>query len=167
MRDQDKQVFRDVLAAGLTWLYDTAQPDGAIIQHQGLTHAAGSRLKLSFVPMPDPVIVIDIVDAQYGTDVEKTLRNPLTADECTEVEQLLAELGRPPFHRWNGAGCETGSFRLADPIHPTLEAARKKYHDGCPDHTGPLCSWDGCPWYPTGNDLIVKPAWPAVVADAA
>lgn len=167
MRDQDQQIFRDVLTAGLTWLYDTVQPDGAIITHHGTGHRAGPRLRLGFVPMPDPVIVINIADAQYGEDLDRTLKNPLTADEYTEVQILLAELGRPPIDRWNGAGCDSGSFRLTGPIHPTLAAAVEKYRAGCPVHPGPLCSWDGCPWYPTGNKLIVNPSWPAAVADAA
>lgn len=167
MRDQDRQAVQGVLAAGLDWLYETTQPDGAIITNNGLGYRATGRLRLSFAPMPAPVVVY-IADAQYGTNPERTLRNPLTDTEILEVAALLEELGRPAINRWNGAGCDTGSFQLAGPIHPTLAAAAAKYREGCPDHTGPLCSWDGCLWFPTGNKLIVQPSWPSTaVADAA
>jgi hypothetical protein len=164
----DQQYVRAVLAAGLTWLYDTEQPEGAIETHHGAFAVADDRLSISFAPIGLPVVVIDIRDARYDDSrYDRPLLNPLTAAECDAVAGILTELGRPPIDRWNGAGCESGSFRLATPIHPTLEAACARYRADCPEHGTVFCgSKEGCTWLKDGRGLIVAPKWP-VREDAA
>lgn len=152
-----------VLAAALRWLYETEQPDSAILQHHGLHIGVADNRKISAAPSAwdgRAVIVVDVANVQYipGPDGYDIPANPLEPGELEELSATLANLGAPVIHTWNGHPSITGSLALEPPAHSSLVAAVDRYRAGCPDHTGPLCSWDGCEWYPRGNALIVSPA---------
>lgn len=161
---------RAVLAAGLTWLYDTVQPDDAITSHHGYCTLGGDRC-LRFIPRGGypggPVIVINVVQPRYeGPDHNRVLTNPLGGStEMLAWAGVLAELGREVSTWWNGDG-ETGSVQLVQLAHPTLRRAADNYRQGCPKHRSPLCDWDGCRWFRDGEARLVKPAWPAVEVTA-
>lgn len=157
---------RAVLAAGLAWLYDTVQPADAITSHHGYCTAADGR-RLRFAPRGSypggPVIVIDVAQPHYdGPQHNRVLTNPLGGHtEMLAWCGVLGELGHDCSTWWNGDG-ETGSVQLTQLAHPTLRHAEDNYRQGCPDHPGPLCSWDGCRWFPDREARLVMPAWPAV-----
>lgn len=161
---------RAVLAAGLTWLYDTPQPDDAIANHHGYSVVVGER-RYRFIGQGinwGPVVVVDVPDPQYehrGHDrvVVNGLDGPA---EMRRVADALAEMGHRVASQWNGSeGCETGSLGLADRPHPTLTAALRRYHDGCPTHGGVFCPGE-CRWLRDGLDRAVQPTWPTLPAPA-
>lgn len=154
---------RAVLRAGLTWLYETEQPPDAIDQHHGHGRCVGDR-RYDFAPYgakARPVVIVCVLKPRV--DGAGKVLNPLGGPaEMDAVAEALAELGHLVADRWNGAANHaTGSLGMADPAHPSLVAAVDRYRAGCPDHTSPLCGWDGCPWFSTGNKRMVLPAWPA------
>lgn len=157
---------RDVLAAGLAWLYDTPQPDGAILQHHGASLPPVGNRWFRFIPSGwggRVVVVVDVAKVEWidnGPNDLATPANPLEPDELDWLTCELAVLGVEVVHTWNGHPAITGSLALARPAHPSLLAAVERYRAGCPEHSGPLCSWGGCPWYGDGNALVVMPALP-------
>jgi hypothetical protein len=156
----------DILGTALRWLYDVAQPDGAILQHHGVHVGATGNRKFSAAPSAwdgRAVLVVDVAHLEYrpgpyGYDIPA---NPLEPGELERLAARMAELGAPVIHSWNGHPATSGSLALERDAHPSLVAAVDRYRAGCPDHTGPLCSWDGCQWYPRGSALIVPPTVPA------
>jgi hypothetical protein len=154
---------KDILAAGLRWLYETEQPDGAILQHHGVWVGKVDNRSFSFAASAwegRAVVVAEVVKVEWKSDPlgHQVPANPLAPEELADLTAELVELGAEVLHTWNGHPAITGSLALARPAHPSLVAAVDRYRTGCPDHTGPLCSWDGCPWYGDGNALIIKPA---------
>lgn len=159
---------QSVLAAGLAWLYQTAQPDGAIVNH-GPSLAAGERT-YTFHPTGGqrrgPEVVIDVRHPRYeDRGRRRVLTNPLHPGELVEVADVFAILGVTVVDRWNGTQ-ETGSLRLADPAHPSLLAAHRRYLAQCPRHRTVFCGrpadegGDGCSWYRAGAELLVPPTHP-------
>jgi hypothetical protein len=144
--------------AGLAWLYDTEQPDTAILQHHGVPLPAVGNRRLSFCPVGfnrQPVVVVNVVTVTY---IEDSLRphNPLAAGE---LEALAALIGRsaPVSTTWNGHPAATGSIGLARPAHPSLVAAVTRYHARCPEHDSVFCSRTGCGWYRDGHRTVIYP----------
>lgn len=160
------------LAAGLRWLYDTEQPEGAILQsNSGATTVAGNR-RFMFGPCgwaSRPVVVVDVVHVEWtGDGRDGRPANPLLPGELDDLTASLAALGADVAATWNGHPGTTGSLGLARLAHPTLLAAAHRYTAGCPDHPnrGVFCD---CGWYANGYRLIVRPDWTvsAGPADAA
>ena len=162
---------RDMLRAGLMWLYETAQPEGALDQHHGHSRAVGERV-YTFVPrgyLNLPVVVVDVRHPEWVHmgDGHSTLANPLDyPGELRRLGEVLADLGRPVASQWNGKG-DSGSLGLADPAHPSLVAAVNRYRDGCPIHRTVFCGgWqaskgeEDCTWFRDGQALMVPPCWP-------
>jgi hypothetical protein len=177
-----------VLAAAVEWLYDTDQPDGAIMSH----HGAGPRRfgDRTYAATPTgaqglPVIVIEVADRYLdsgkwrGLDGEfdkadftsggRPRANPTApvpvAAEILAAVAILEDLGVQVRETWNGAPWNTsGSIGLSRPARPSLVAAVTRYRAGCAEHGGVFCS---CSWYADGNRLIVGPAWPANGEDRA
>lgn len=155
---------RDVLAAGLAWLYDTAQPDGAILQHHGASLPPVGNRRYRFIPAGwdgRAIVVVEVANVEWTTQGDQeVVANPLEPDELDRLTADLADLGAEVIHTWNGHPAITGSLALKRPAHPTLLAAVNRCRAGCPDHSGPLCSWAGCRWYPDGYARVVMPALP-------
>lgn len=158
---------RSVLTAGLAWLYDTTQPDGAGITHHGVTSPKVDGRRYQFIPQGAhnrPVVVVDVAEPKYPNDPNLPILNPLGGQaEMDAYTVVLRELGAEVATTWNGKG-ETGSLGLALPAHPSLVAAVRLYLDGCPvqeiGHRGSsLCS---CGWFDHPKSLLIKPTWPAV-----
>lgn len=152
---------RLVIAAGLAWLFDTTQPDGAIVSHHGVTVGVGDR-RYRFIPRgaeDRPVVVVDAV-AVAGQDVAV-----LEPDELTELTGVLAELGHEVVDRWNGHPAGTGSLALAGAVQPSLLAALDRYHAGCPDHGGSV--FCDCGWFRAGYRLLVMPLTSGADRDGA
>jgi hypothetical protein len=166
--DHPVDLKQRVLAAGLYWLFDTVQPDGALDSHHGTGPRSAEDRTYSFIPSGHagmPVVVMEIHESAKRWAPRRglmELANPLTDADVTEFEDRLTKLGHTPARSWNGAGCDTVSMQLAERAHPTLLAAVAKYRRGCPEHAGPLCSWDGCKWYPDARAKLVHPSWPVV-----
>ncbi len=146
------------LLAGLRWLHDTEQPEGAILQHHGVVLEGVGNRRFGFIPSGRADRAIVTVDVAHLTWEVKTFRitNPLRRTELTELTAQLATLSAEVVGTWNGHPAPTGSLALARPAHPTLLAAVARYHAGCPTHSAKTVLCD-CDWYTTGNALIVAP----------
>lgn len=154
----DVHALQASVDAGLAWLYDTEQPDTAILQHHGVPLAAVGNRRLRFCPVgfnQRPVVVVDVVHVTY---IGASLRpqNPLAAGE---LEALATMVGRsvPVAKTWNGHPAVTGSIGLARPAHPSLVAAVARYHARCPQHHTVFCGHTGCSWYRDGHLTVVYP----------
>jgi hypothetical protein len=153
----------NILAAGIRWLYGTEQPDGAIQQHLGISipDVPANRL-YGFCPSGSgalPVVSVQVSrpvfsrPGPYGEIV-----NGIGLHELDDIRAELAVLDVEVSHTWNGHPGISGSLGLTVEAHPSLLAAVARYRAGCPNHPGKiLCSWDGCPWFGTGDALIVRP----------
>ena len=152
----DVQTHRGVLRSGLAWLYETEQPEAAILQHHGDGLASRGNRSVRFIPTGwggRVVIVVEVAKVDYGTDPgARGPRNPLAVDELDAFIALLADLGHAVVHRWNGHPAATGSLALAEPAHPSLRAAVARYHAGCPCHRTTLCR---CGWYGEGHRHVI------------
>lgn len=149
------------LRAGLAWLFDTAQPDGAIVQHHGHASAVTGSRFYGFCPAGHagrPIITVDVAGVHW-LPVEDRWSDTLHPGEVEQLAAALTALGRHPVDSWNGHPTPTGSVELDDPIHPALAAATARYRAGCPDHPrqGVFCR---CEHRRAGYAAAVHPAWP-------
>ncbi|MER7707174.1 hypothetical protein ABTX81_30275 [Kitasatospora sp. NPDC097605] len=148
-----------LLTAGLAWLYDTEQPDGAILQHHGAHLGTHGNRRYSVTPtgaVDLPVLVVDIADPDFDFQ-RQAPRNVLAPGELAVLAAALTRLGAEVRTTWNGTGI-TGSVGLRRPAHPTLVAAVDRYRARCPTHHSVFCGREqACTWYATGNALITRP----------
>lgn len=161
-----------VLAAGLRWIFDTEQPDGAMVSYHGYSRLVDDVVYGFCGRGADdlPVVTLNRLAPIYGDD---DLLNPLTSDELLPVPVLLLRLGHPANRFWNSADPaalrgDTGSFGLAQPAHPSLIAALDRYRAGCPVHHTVFCGAPGqqeCTWLRDGYARAVLPTWPVEVAE--
>lgn len=160
--------LHSTLEAGLTWLYDTPQPEDAILQHHGVALPAVANRQLKFCPQGwagHPVVVIGVAHVQWDDPYEPP-KNPLAQGE---LQKLASMISRSPIARtWNGHPGITGSIALTLPVHPSLRAAVDRYRAGCPEHDSVFCTrTHGCSWFREGNTKIVTPPNPARTAPTA
>jgi hypothetical protein len=154
-----------VLEAGLRWLFDTCQPDDAILHHGGSPiFPADDGRTYRFVPAGPggkPVIVVNVGHPQREQrrgrhGAEWVLTNPLAPNELAEISAVLQELGRKVWHTWNGHPSQTGSVALEKQAHTSLRSCVYRYSQGCPTHRTVFCARDkACRWYATGHAKIV------------
>lgn len=151
-----------VVARMLAWLYETPQPDGAMMQHHGraLGAVVGSvggaplgRIRVNATPAGVEDSVVVVVDAH---------RRDLGAGVAACVDAAFARWEVAVVDTWNGAtpgsrDYVTGSWRLAERAHPSLLAAVDAYRAGCPTHRSVFCDDDGCGWFRDGAALLVGP----------
>lgn len=156
----DNTHLEPALRAGLKWLYETSQPDGAILQHHGESLIVwGANRTLRFVPTAwehHVVIVLDVTNVAWGSGYQEPPSNPLKPGELADLAEHLNRTGHHVCNTWNGAGI-TGSIALAQPAHKSLRAAVDRYHSGCPAHPSRsvFCK---CGWYREGNQKVIKAA---------
>jgi hypothetical protein len=150
-----------VLAAGLRWLYETEQPEGALLTHHGEGMKGEGNRRFYFIPEGadgPPVVAVEVAEIVYRMDDEgdKVPANPLEPDELTDLASALAALGVEVARTWNGHPATTGSLGLVQPAHSSLLAAVNLYRAGCPTHPhkSVFC---GCGWYPEGHAKVVTP----------
>jgi hypothetical protein len=146
-------------------MFDTEQPDGAVMQHHGVSSPQVDGRVYRFVPVGArglPVVVIDVPGgAEWDSD--GNLTNGLRRGELRALADELSGLGYAHHDTWNGDRCMTGSVGLRRPAHPSLVAAVARYHAGCPDHGNVFCSCPepACLWYASGYGRVVQPTWAA------
>lgn len=152
-----------ILDAGLTWLYDTEQPDTAHQQHHGITLSLpASNRVYGFCPdgwQRLPVVSVDVgkVEHKLDADGDSIPANPL---ESLELDSLVVELARRGFEAsstWNGHPGVTGSVGLVRAAHPTLTAAVERYRRGCTVHPERSVFCDCEAWRDEGA-RIIRPA---------
>ena len=152
----DVEAHRAALRSGLAWLYDTEQPEMAILQHHGESLSSQGNRSVRFIPSGwagRVVIVVDVTKVEYGTDPRaRGPLNPLAVGELDAFAGVLADLGHTVVHTWNGHPAAIGSLALAEPAHPSLRAAVSRYLAGCPRHRTTLCR---CGWYGEGNRHVI------------
>jgi hypothetical protein len=155
---------QDLLRApriGLRWLYEVEQPEGALLQHHGVSLAAPeANRRLSFVPAGFGGGVVAAVDvALIGWKQlrkYKVATNPLEPGELADLSAMLNALGAEVVRTWNGHPGTTGSLALHQPAHPSLRAAVDRYRAGCPDHPAKHVFCE-CGWYQAGRRLLIEP----------
>jgi hypothetical protein len=153
-----------ILRAGLAWLFDTDQPDGAIIQHHGCTSPEVDNRWYRFCPVGHAaatVVIVEVAHYKWRADRPEPAIEP---DEMGKLVAAIEALNVRVASTWNGAGLTSGSVGLVRPAGPSLAAAVKRYHAGCLKHPlpgghGNVFSHDGCAWYEDGRKLLVEPAW--------
>jgi hypothetical protein len=149
----------DALSAGVHWLLQQPQPEGAMCSHLGVTlHATNGRW-YGFVPSGAdhrPVVVINVTSPRRTP--EGDLLNPLREDEMDTLINALAAMGVGVHHQWNGTG-ETGSVALVAHAVPSLLAAVQLRGRGCQEHParGVFCE---CGWSAPGYALLKPSASP-------
>ena len=160
----DTTPFLPTIAAGLRWLYETEQPDDAVLQHHGLPLPAVENRRFSFCPRGwagHVVVVVEVAKVEWGRPYEPP-RNPLAPDELDALTAALANFGARVVSTWNGHPAVTGSLALARRANPTLRASVQRYFDQCPRHRTVFCGSNfGCTWYRDGYARVVKPTAPA------
>ena len=155
-----------ILRAGLAWLFNTEQPDGAISMHHGETAPEVDNRTYRFCPAGVAAAAVVIVEVPHYKLVMPGYR-PEPAIEPGEMGKLVAAIEALDVRvasTWNGTGFTTGSVGLVRPAGPSLAAAVRRYHAGCPDHDGNVFSHDGCTWFVDGARLLVRPTWPVLAA---
>ena len=121
------------LLVGLRWLFDTAQPDGAMVSAGGQIVRSGRRT-LRFRPVDwQGHAVIEIVGTAVAGD-------PSPRAELEAYAQALDDMGEDVVASWIGRRGQVRSIALARPVHPTLRAAVDRYVAGCPEHPGHQCA---------------------------
>lgn len=194
---------------GARWVRSGRQPKNAVITQFGRGNHAGGGLTVGFWPNgqrtrdpgpgtiswgPEPrsvdmhrtgtaVVCFEVRKTDDMGEFEKP--SPFTAAEIDEFRAMLTAAGLPVLAEWNGAGCETGSFRVGK-VAASLVRAQSNYLDGCPKHGHVFCgnrvSWghtnaDGtvrrdelteqqldeldCRWFADGSAAVVPPRWAA------
>lgn len=164
--------LEQVLRAGLAWLYDVEQPDGAMPSHLGDGALVANR-RIGFIPRTSrssPAVVFEVARPCYddARAMNRQLLNPIYAGEMAGWDLVLRSVDAHPVESWNGDGFLSGSVGLAGFAHKSMLAGLRRYHDGCPEHGSVFCGHHSCDWLKTGRDLVVAPAFPRsrVSADA-
>jgi hypothetical protein len=121
------------LLVGLRWLFDTAQPDTAMVSAGGQVVRSGRR-SLRFRPVDwQGHAVIEIVGPAAAGD-------PSPRAELEAYVQVLDDMDEDVVASWIGRRGQVRSVALARPVHPTLRAAVDRYVAGCAEHPGHLCA---------------------------
>lgn len=121
------------LLIGMRWLFDTAQPDGAMVSAGGQIVRSGRRT-LRFRPVDwQGHAVIEIVGPAAAGD-------PSPRAELEAYVQALDDMGEDVVASWIGRRGQVRSIALARPVHPTLRAAVDRYVAGCAEHPGQQCA---------------------------
>jgi hypothetical protein len=165
-------LLADSLAAGLRWLYDTEQPDGALLRTGGPILRTDDNRTLGFAPVSAllrPVVILDVTKVEWidrGPYDLKEPANPLAPGELEALAERIVALGFDISGTWNGHPGITGSVGLKRPAHPSLLAAVELYRAGCPEHPQRSVFCD-CGWYAAGHALITQPPAAAVPSTTA
>lgn len=121
------------LLVGMRWLFDTAQPDGAMVSAGGQIVRSGRRT-LRFRPTDwQGHAVIEIVGPAAPGD-------PSPRAELEAYVQALDDMGEDVVASWIGRRGQVRSIALARAVHPTLRAAVERYVAGCTEHPGQQCA---------------------------
>lgn len=165
-----------LLAAAFEWLYDTPQPEGALMQHLGIDIHRDPVRRVTVVPQGFgglPVLVVNVTHPEMRvTRAGRELVNPLDRTEREWWTGYADVMGRRWDSKvslwWNwvtvaGTPGITGSLQLSRAASPSLLAAVARYMAGCREHpwtsassgaSGVFCR---CGWFDRGHDLVVRP----------
>jgi hypothetical protein len=156
------------LSAGLRWLYQTVQPDDALVDWRGAALTVTGR-RLRFLPVVTtgtPLIVADADLLRWRAHTTCVALNTLPVDELPCLAAQLAVLGINAGQRHYHS--VTGVIALDVPAHPSLRAAVQRYRRGCPHHRGVMCDASirhgghSCTWRAEGRRAA---RWPDADAD--
>lgn len=152
-----------ILDTGLSWLFDTEQPDDAHSQHHGIVlHLPDANRWYGFCPAGArnrPVVTVDVTKVKHEQDDDGDWipANPLTPTELQELAEELRRRGFDVDDTWNGHPGVTGSVGLVRPAHPSLVAAVDRYRRGCIKHPQRSVFCD-CDAWNAGFSRVVRPA---------
>ncbi|MFE4658108.1 hypothetical protein ACFRFJ_15660 [Streptomyces hydrogenans] len=153
-----------VLAAGLRWLFDTEQPDTAVVTHLGMSIPGAGNRWYGLAPSgADGQVVIsaNVSRVTWVRDDDTRPANPLGYGELEWLKGLIEHLGYAVNGAWNGYPGISGSISLAQAAHPSLTAAVDRYRAGCLAHpaAGVFC---GCEAWKQAIAAAVRPAYTEV-----
>ncbi|MFE3126742.1 hypothetical protein ACFXHD_25340 [Streptomyces hydrogenans] len=152
----------DALKAGLRWLFDTEQPDTAIVTHLGMAIPGAGNRWYGLCPSGadgQVVISVNVARVTWARDDQGSCpANPIAYGELAWLKGLLEHLGHTVTSTWNGFPGVSGSLALATAPHPSLTAAVDRYRAGCPRHpeAGVFCD---CTAWQQAITAAVRPAY--------
>lgn len=172
IEDGDRvNLVRQVLAAGLAWLFDTEQPPDALVR-DGRLSTLVDGVRFTFVAGENgrAVLVVAVAEPRFERTGASArfgayrVTNPVNADLLAAIPRLLDELGHLVAQMWGSE--QSTSYRLRGTVHPTLVDAVQRFEGGCPAH-GRITEWSaaGCGWLGHGTGQLVAPEWPAGAAE--
>ena len=147
--DTDVSAHLPVLLLGLRWLYDTEQPDTAIVRCDGQAAASAGGRTLRFIPRGR----VGFATIAIESTAPAVKAEPLQAGELAALAELLDELDVAVQHTWTEFPGISGYLALRRPAHPTLGAAVARYEQGCPTHR--QLHWCTCGWYTAGANALI------------
>jgi hypothetical protein len=155
-----------ILDTGLTWLYDTVQPNTAHATHHGIVLRLPDANRIyGFCPdgaQHRPVVIVDVAKVEWidnGPNRLQTPANPLDVGELTDLVKELHHRGFESSGTWNGHPSTSGSIGLIRKAHPTLVAAVDRYRAGCLEHPNRSVFCDYDTWT-AGFRRVVQPPRP-------
>lgn len=158
----DLQTYLDAVAptleAGHRWLFDTVQPDGALMRPAGVTAPVIAGRRFTFVPAAEPRSTAAIVvrpDQSGTTGAVKKLRDP----DLEALAAHITDLGTAAGVVWS-LSKSIAMIRTMRKAHPSLVAAVTRYQSGCPVHQGSSCGVPGarpCAWITAGFQQLILP----------
>lgn len=153
MRPEWEEGLEPSIAAAIKWLATPQRKREAMTSQFGFTNHIGHNASLMVVAepenhelarrvrsqvneTPDALIVFQIPEympEDKHLPWDEMRRYPrLTQEECDEVVRLIEKHGGRLVHRWNGAGCTSGSFAFQAKTLPSVKALYERYSKGCP-----------------------------------
>ncbi|MGH3556011.1 MAG: hypothetical protein ACRDTK_00560 [Mycobacterium sp.] len=161
-----------VLRAGLDWLYNTVQPDTAIIDPRNTTTAAGHRV-INFMPLgwaSKASVIVEVAHVAWGLGPGAGPLNPMPPAELDQLATHVTASGTEVDEVRCAPRPLVGTITLTRDAHPTLRAAVARFNAGCPIHRSRRC-WRAqhhggrdCSWYNDGQRGVI---WPFTAAAAA
>ena len=174
----DDPATQGILAAALTWLYETPQPSNAdldcypdreapaltVATDRRLSVSAGEKSVLGHGTAVLPWISVQV--AERTTPLDELL-NGLLPGEIDSLADVVRSLGYEVASTVGEAGASHGGIRLARMAHPTILAAQNyTWLHQCPDHeaTSDVGKYICCDWIERAKAAAILPAWPVPIA---
>lgn len=158
-----------VLRTGLDWLYNTVQPDSAIIDPHNTASTVGHRA-IKFTPLGwahKASVIIEVADVVWGLGPGAGPLNPMPPAELDQLAAHITALGAPVKEVRCDPRPLVGTITLAQDAHPALRVAVARFNTGCPIHASRRC-WlpcdhggRDCSWYSIGQRGVI---WPFTTA---
>lgn len=166
-REERAAAITPTLAAGLVWLYQTAQPRNALVQPQGIALPAVADRRFIFVPDvggQGAAVVVHVTTTHRDGDVPAAPSDVLTGEELADVAAaVMAAHSGVRARVVSAPGSVAGHIQLSVKAHPLLLAAVARYRAGCPRHRQPACGYirnTQCGWFADGFARLTMPTPP-------
>lgn len=159
--NDDLQTHLDVVAptleSGHRWLFDTAQPGGALVRPGGVTAPAIAGRRFTFVPAAGRRSTAAIVVRPDQTSTTRAVTK-LRVSELDALAAQITDLGTAAAAV--SLSKSVAVIRTMRRAHPSLITALARFQSGCPVHQGNSCGVPGaqpCEWITAGFQQLILP----------